>query len=123
LLNTYNARQLNLITTGNSGGISNWLVSNQNVSFKELLNIMKTGLLVTELMGQGVDIVTGNYSRGAMGFWVENGNIKYPVSEITISGNLKKMWNNILSISNDVNVYNSIQSGSILISEVQISGN
>ena len=123
LLNTYNARKLGLTTTGHSGGISNWLVSNKNISFKELLKMMKTGLLITELMGQGVDIVSGNYSRGAVGFWIENGKIKYPVNEITISGNLKKMWNSILSISNDVNMYSNIQCGSTLLSEIQISGN
>lgn len=123
LLNTYNARKLNLTSTGNSGGISNWLVSNKNISFKELLKTMKTGLLVTELMGQGVDIVSGNYSRGAVGFWIENGIIKHPVNEITISGNLKNMWTNILSISNDINMYSNIQCGSVLLSEIQISGN
>lgn len=123
LLNTYNARRLGLKSTGNSGGISNWLVSNKNISFKELLKIMNTGLLITELMGQGVDIVTGNYSRGAIGFWIENGKVKYPVNEITISGNLRNMWTNIISISNDTNIYSNIQCGSTLLSEIQVSGN
>ncbi|AWH90673.1 metalloprotease PmbA [Buchnera aphidicola (Melanaphis sacchari)] len=123
LLNTYNARKLGLISTGHSGGIYNWLISNQNISFEQLLKNMKSGLLITELMGQGVDIVTGNYSRGATGFWVENGEIKYPVHQVTISGNLKTMWNSIVSISNDINIYNNIQCGSILLSEIQISGN
>ncbi|AYN24420.1 metalloprotease PmbA [Buchnera aphidicola] len=123
LLNTYNARKLKLTSTGNAGGISNWLVSHKNISFKELLKTMETGFLVTELMGQGVDIVSGNYSRGAVGFWIENGKIKHPVNEITISSNLKTMWTNILSISNDINIYSNIQCGSILLSEIQISGN
>lgn len=123
LLNTYNARRLNLISTGNSGGISNLFVSHKNISFKEILKMMYNGLLITELMGQGVDIVSGNYSRGAVGFWVKDGKIQYPVNEITISGNLKNMWNNIISISNDINIYSNIQSGSILLSEMQISGN
>lgn len=122
LLDTYYARALGLISTGNSGGIYNWLVSHQNISFQNLLENMKTGLLVTELMGQGVDIVSGNYSQGAIGFWVENGKIQYPVNEITISGNLKNMWHDILSISNDIDTRHKIQCGSILISEMQISG-
>ncbi|QFQ32827.1 metalloprotease PmbA [Buchnera aphidicola (Aphis fabae)] len=123
LLNSYNARKLGLISTGNSGGIYNWLISHKNISFQNLLENMNIGLLVTELMGQGVDIVSGNYSQGVMGFWVENGKIQYPVNEITISGNLRNMWCNILSISNDIDIRNNIQCGSILISEMQISGN
>lgn len=122
LLNSYNARKLNLVTTGNSGGIHNWLVSHKNISFKELLKEMNKGILVTELMGQGVDIVSGNYSRGAIGFWINNGKIEYPVNEITISGNLRQMWNSIISISNDIDMRNNIQCGSVLLSEMQISG-
>lgn len=122
LLNTYNARKLKLKSTGNSGGIYNWIVSHQNISFKELLKTMNTGILITELMGQGVDIINGNYSRGAAGFWIENCQIKHPVNEITISGNLKTMWNNIISISNDVDIRHNIQCGSVLVSEIQISG-
>ncbi|CAL4319002.1 metalloprotease PmbA [Buchnera aphidicola] len=123
LLNTYNARRLNLFSTGNSGGITNWFVSHKNISFKEMLHTMYNGLLITELMGQGVDIISGNYSRGAIGFWIKGGKIQYPVNEITISGNLKNMWHNIISISNDINIYSKIRSGSILLSEMQISGN
>ncbi|WP_295165259.1 metalloprotease PmbA [uncultured Buchnera sp.] len=123
LLNSYNARKLKLETTGNCGGIYNWIVSNSNISFEDLLKKMDKGILVTELMGQGVDIISGNYSRGAIGFLVEKGNISYPVNEITISGNLRNMWNNIVSISNDIDRRNNIQCGSILLSEMQISGN
>ncbi|WP_284443271.1 metalloprotease PmbA [Buchnera aphidicola] len=123
LLNSYNARKLKLNSTGNCGGIYNWLVSNRNISFEELLKNMNQGILVTELMGQGVDIISGNYSRGAVGFWIEKGKISYPVNEITISGNLRNMWNNIISISNDVDRRNNIQCGSVLLSEMQISGN
>ncbi|QCI15781.1 metalloprotease PmbA [Buchnera aphidicola] len=122
LLNTYNARKLNLESTGNCGGIHNWLVSHNNISFKKLLEKMYQGVLIIELMGQGVDIVSGNYSRGAVGFWVEKGMISYPVNEITISGNLKNMWRNILNISSDIDRRNDIQCGSILVSEMQISG-
>ncbi|BAB12809.1 metalloprotease PmbA [Buchnera aphidicola str. APS (Acyrthosiphon pisum)] len=123
LLNCYNARKLKLDSTGNCGGIHNWLVSNQNISFEELLKKMDQGILVTELMGQGVDIINGNYSRGAVGFWVEKGKISYPINEITISGNLRNMWNNIVSISSDVDRRNNIQCGSVLLSEIQVSGN
>ncbi len=123
LLNSYNARKLMLESTGNSGGIHNWLVSNNNISFKELLKKMNQGVLVTEFMGEGIDIVSGNYSRGVVGFWVEKGNITYPINEITVSGNLRNMWTNIISISNDVDIRNNIQCGSVLLSEVQISGN
>ncbi|QIQ41701.1 MAG: metalloprotease PmbA [Buchnera aphidicola (Microlophium carnosum)] len=123
LLNSYNARKLKLKSTGNCGGIYNWLISNSNISFEELLKKMNQGVLVTELMGQGVDIISGNYSRGAVGFWVEKGKISYPINEITISGNLKNMWNNIIDISTDIDSRNNIQCGSVLLSEMQISGN
>lgn len=123
LLNSYNARKLQLDSTGNCGGIYNWLVSHSNISFSELLKNMNTGILITELMGQGVDIINGNYSRGAVGFWIEKGKISYPIHEITISGNLRSMWDNIVSISNDIDMRNNIQCGSVLLSEIQVSGN
>ncbi|ANZ22331.1 peptidase PmbA [Buchnera aphidicola (Diuraphis noxia)] len=123
LLNTYNARRLDLETTGNAGGIFNWIVSYNDISFRELLKKMDQGLLVTELMGQGVDIVSGNYSRGAIGFYVEKGEVSYPVNEITISGNLRDIWNDIINISNDIDIRNNIQCGSIFVSEIQVSGN
>jgi PmbA protein len=84
---------------------------------------MKTGLLVTEMMGQGVNGVTGDYSRGASGFWVEDGVITYPVHEITIAGNLKEMYRNIVGIGNDVDVRGGIRTGSVLIGEMTIAGN
>ncbi|VAX76285.1 metalloprotease PmbA [Buchnera aphidicola] len=125
LLDTYTANQLKMNSTGHSGGICNWIVSGfqENCSFSELLITMNRGLLVTELLGDGVNIVTGNYSRGACGFWIEGGKIKYPVHEITISGNLLDMWNNISLMSNDVNKKNNIHSSSVLIDKMQISGN
>lgn len=123
LLNVYTGRQLNFQSTGNAGGIHNWLVTGDgSLNFTELTKYMNKGLLVTELMGQGVNITTGDYSRGAFGFWIENGTIQYPVSEITISGNLKNMFENLVKISNDVNKKNTIHCGSILLSEMQISG-
>ncbi|QCI23656.1 metalloprotease PmbA [Buchnera aphidicola (Macrosiphoniella sanborni)] len=123
LLNSYNSRKLNLKSTGNCGGAYNWIVSHSNISFEKLLKDMNQGILVTELMGQGVDIISGNYSRGAVGFWVEQGKISYPVNEITISGNLRSMWYNIIGISNDVDMRNNIQCGSVFLPEIQVSGN
>ena len=122
LMNSYSARKLGLISNAHSGGIYNWFVNKQKYNFNDLLKYMNTGLVVTELMGDGVNIITGDYSRGVSGFWVENGNIQYAVSEITISGNLKDMWRNIIAIGNDIEYRNAIQCGSILISEMQIAG-
>lgn len=123
LLTSYSARKMNLTTTGHAGGIHNWYVSTNAPDQAALLQEMGTGLLVTELMGQGVNGVTGDYSRGAAGFWVENGIIQYPVHEITIAGNLKTMLKNITGVANDIEARGSIQTGSVLISEMQIAGN
>ncbi|MDT9587249.1 MAG: metalloprotease PmbA [Candidatus Arsenophonus melophagi] len=122
LLTTYEARKLGLQSTGHAGGIYNWYVTDQAVDFISLLKKMGTGLLVTELIGQGVSIVTGDYSRGAAGFWVDNGVIQYPVSKITIAGNLKQMWANIVTIANDIETRTNIQCGSVFLSEMQIAG-
>lgn len=122
LLNNYSARKLNLTPTGHAGGIHNWLVTHQALSLPALLKQMGKGLLVTELMGQGVSTVTGDYSRGAAGFWVENGEIQYPVSEITIAGNLTSMMQDIVAIADDVEQRSTIQSGSILVANMQIAG-
>ena len=88
----------------------------------KMLKEMGTGLVVTELMGQGVSAITGDYSRGAAGFWVENGEIQYPVSEITIAGNLKDMWRNIVTVGNDIETRSNIQCGSVLLPEMKIAG-
>jgi PmbA protein len=124
LLTSYSARKLNLATTGHAGGIHNWLVKAQghDGNFDAMLKTLGTGLLVTELMGQGVNVVNGDYSRGAAGFWVENGIIAYPVSEITIAGNLRDMFKNIVAVGSDVDCRGSIQTGSILIDEMQVAG-
>lgn len=122
LLSSYSARKLGLQTTGNAGGIYNLLVSTSNHCFDELLKEMGTGLLVTELIGQGINIVTGDYSRGAFGYWVEKGEIKYPVQEITIAGNLRDMFLNIVRVANDVDKRGKIQTGSILLKEMMIAG-
>jgi PmbA protein len=123
LLGTYAARKLNMTATGHAGGIHNWLVSETEPDLAALLNSMGTGLLVTELMGQGVNTVNGDYSRGAAGFWVENGQIQYPVSEITIAGNLKDMFKAIAGIGGDFDLRGSVKTGSILIEQMQVAGN
>ncbi|CAG8998962.1 MAG: Metalloprotease PmbA [Candidatus Celerinatantimonas neptuna] len=123
LLTSYAARKLNMTPTGHAGGIHNWLVQDSGISQAELLKQMGTGLLVTELMGQGVNIVTGDYSRGAAGFWVENGEIAYPVHEITIAGDLKQLYRNIAAISSDRDANHAISTGSILLDSMKIAGN
>ncbi|MDC9595833.1 metalloprotease PmbA [Xenorhabdus anantnagensis] len=122
LLTSYSARKLGMINTGHAGGIHNWHIAGQGLDFAGLLREMGTGLIVTELMGQGVSAVTGDYSRGASGFWVENGEIQYPVSEITIAGNLKDMWANMVTMGNDIETRSNIQCGSVLLPEMSIAG-
>ncbi|WP_428945049.1 metalloprotease PmbA [Pantoea sp. FN060301] len=122
LLTNYSARKLGLQSTGHAGGIHNWRIAGQGDSFTQLLKRMGTGLVVTELMGQGVSGITGDYSRGAAGFWVENGEIQYPVSEITIAGNLKDMWRNIVTVGSDIETRSNIQCGSVLLPEMKIAG-
>jgi PmbA protein len=122
-LSTYSARKLGLQTTGNAGGAHNLLVQPGRHDLKGLLREMGTGLLVTELLGQGVNYVTGDYSRGAAGYWVEKGEIAYPVEEITIAGNLREMLRGIAAIGNDIEVRGSKQVGSILVERMTIAGN
>ncbi|WP_334030583.1 metalloprotease PmbA [Alteromonas sp. P256] len=123
LYTTYSARKLNTVSNGHAGGIHNWIVGDTGHSDADLLKEMGTGLFVTELMGQGVNIVTGDYSRGAAGFWVENGIIQYPVHEITIAGDLRDMFKNIVAIGKDKDVRGSVQTGSVLVSQMKIAGN
>lgn len=123
LLTTYSGRKLGMPSTGHAGGIHNWLVTGQGQSQHELLQQMGTGLFITELMGQGVNVVTGDYSRGAAGFWVENGEIAYPVEEITIAGNLKDMFRNMLAVGSDWDSRSSLRTGSILLEQMKIAGN
>jgi PmbA protein len=112
-----------LETTGNAGGVHNLQVSDTGVSYADLIEEMNTGFLVTELMGQGVNTVTGDYSRGASGFWVENGEIAYPVHEVTVAGNLRDMYKGIIAIATDLDCRGGIRSGSLLIDKVTIAGN
>ena len=124
ILGSYSARKLGLKTTGNAGGTHNVLVESKTggMEIGALMRELGTGLLVTELMGQGVNGVTGDYSRGASGYWVENGVQAFPVHEITIAGNLKDMYRNIAAIGDDVDVRGGVRVGSILISEMMIAG-
>ncbi|AXA92653.1 metalloprotease PmbA [Massilia sp. YMA4] len=126
-LSTYSARKLGMQTTGNAGGSHNLSLTSKLTEtgddFAGMLKKMGTGLLVTELMGQGTNYVTGDYSRGASGYWVENGIIQYPVEEITIAGNMKEMFQQIVGIGNDVLVRGTKQTGSILIEKMVVAGN
>ncbi len=122
VLGSYSARKLGLRTTGNAGGTHNLMVRGNGGDFAEMLRRMERGLLVTELMGQGVNGVTGDYSRGAAGFWVEGGRIEFPVHEVTVAGNLKDVYRNIVSVGNDVDLRGGIRTGSILVGEMTIAG-
>ncbi|GAL23331.1 TldE protein [Vibrio maritimus] len=122
LLTSYAARKMKMTPTGHAGGIHNWFVKSTGQDFDAMLKQLGTGLLVTEVMGQGVNIVTGDYSRGAAGFWVENGEIQYPVSEITVAGNLAQMFKQIVAVGNDVETRSQIQTGSILLESMKVAG-
>src|SRR5450631_1461387 len=124
VLGSYSARKLGLTTTGNAGGVHNLFVSSSLMAptFEELLARMGTGLLVTELMGQGVNGVTGDYSRGASGFWVQGGSIAFPVHEVTIAGNLRAMYRQILAVGADVDKRGGLHTGSVLIEDMTIAG-
>ena len=124
LVTSYSGKKLGMPSTGHAGGIHNWLVKpNLTGGLTALLRQMGTGLLVTDVMGQGVNIVTGGYSRGASGFWVENGEIQYPVAEITIAGQLQDMLKNMVAVADDIEHRSNIQTGSILLDKMKISGN
>ena len=122
ILSAYSARKLGLQTTGNAGGVHNLLVAHGADDRPALLRRMDTGLLVTELMGQGVNTVTGDYSRGASGFWVERGEIQYPVHEITIAGNLRDLQRGIVAVGSDVDARGTVRTGSVLLGEMTIAG-
>ena len=121
-LGSYSARKLGLTTTGNAGGSHNLIVKSDDIDLNGLLKKMGKGLLVTELLGHGINPVTGDYSRGAAGFWVENGEVQYPVEEFTIAGNLKEMYRQIVAVGNDVLAQGSRQCGSILVENMTIAG-
>lgn len=121
-LGSYSARKLGMKTTGNAGGVHNLTVKSSEMDLLALLNTMDKGLLVTEMMGQGVNLLTGDYSRGVGGYWVEHGRIQYPVHEITVAGNLRDMYAHIVAMGNDIDVRGNIRTGSILIEEMMIAG-
>ncbi|MDP7537676.1 MAG: metalloprotease PmbA [Methylococcales bacterium] len=122
VLSSYSARKLGMVTTGNAGGVHNLTIEPGDQDQRGLLATMDTGLLVTELIGQGVNSMTGDYSRGAAGFWVEGGVIQYPVEEITIAGNLKDMYQNIVAVGNDVDFRRNTRTGSILVAQMTVAG-
>lgn len=122
VLDSYSARKLGLRTTGNAGGVHNLTLAPGPLGFEDLLREMDTGLLVTELIGHGVNTVTGDYSRGAAGFWVENGQIQHPVEEITIAGNLKEMYKQVARVGSDVDARGNLRSGSVLVEGVTVAG-
>ena len=123
ILSSYSARKLGLQTTGNAGGSHNLIVApTLTGGMAAMLSRLGTGLLLTELMGQGVNTVTGDYSRGAAGFWVENGEIQYPVAEVTIAGNLRSMFLGLAAVGDDIDARGGVRVGSILVEEMTIAG-
>ncbi|ANF70590.1 metalloprotease PmbA [[Haemophilus] ducreyi] len=123
LMTSYLACKMGLTTTGHAGGIHNWLVKpNCTGGLSGLLKQIDCGLLVTEFLGSAINSVTGEYSRGASGFWIENGEIQYPVAEITIAGQLQEMYQDIIAVADDVEYRSNIQTGSILVNKMKISG-
>ncbi|MDX1467185.1 MAG: metallopeptidase TldD-related protein, partial [Halomonas sp.] len=122
MLSAYSARRLGLETTGNAGGARNLRITAPLQSREALLERMGRGVLVTELMGQGVNGVTGDYSRGAAGFWVEDGQIQHPVEEFTIAGNLEAMFRGLVGVGSDTDTRGSIHTGSWLIDEMMVAG-
>jgi PmbA protein len=122
VLDSYSARKLGLATTGNAGGVHNLEVGGPGEDFEGMLRRLDTGLLVTELLGQGVNLVTGDYSRGAAGYWVERGSIAYPVHEVTIAGNLRDMYRGLVAVGADVDIRGGVRTGSILVEQMTIAG-
>ena len=122
VLGSYSARKLGLQTTGNAGGVHNLQVEANAGDFESMVQGMGRGLLVTELMGQGVNTITGDYSRGAAGFWVENGQVQYPVDGITVAGNLKQMFRAIEAVGSDVDPRSHVRTGSILVGKMTVAG-
>ncbi|MBD9485468.1 metalloprotease PmbA [Pseudomonas sp. PDM14] len=122
ILGTYSGRKLNLPSTANSGGVHNLFVSHGDEDQKALIRRMGRGLLVTELMGHGLNMVTGDYSRGAAGFWVERGEIQFPVQEVTIAGNMRDMFRQIVAVGSDLELRGNIRTGSVLIEKMTVAG-
>jgi len=122
VLGSYSARRLQMETTGNAGGVHNLTIDSGDQNLEEIIKSIDKGFLVTELIGFGVNSVTGDYSRGASGLWIENGEIAYPVEEVTVAGNLKAIFRNLVTVGNDVDVRRSTRCGSILVDGLTIAG-
>ena len=122
VLSGYSARKLGLQTTGNAGGVHNLIVKPNKKNLDDIIVEMNKGLLITDMIGFGVNQITGDYSRGASGFWIENGEIAYPVEEITIAGNLTEMYKNIICIGNDIDQRGNILTGSVMIDKMIVAG-
>lgn len=122
IMGVYSARRLGMQSTANAGGVRNLRAASTGQSLEQLFSEMGTGLYVTSLMGQGVNMVTGDYSRGAEGFWIENGELQYPVKEVTIAGNLADMFLDISAIGTDTDTRGNVQVGSMLISKMKVAG-
>ena len=122
-LSSYSARRLGMKTTGNAGGAHNLIVKDSNITFDELVKKMNKGIIITELLGHGLNMITGDYSRGAAGLWVENGEVQFAVEEITIASNIKDMLQNIKAIANDKYTNGGKYTGSILIGEMMVGSN
>lgn len=122
VLSGYSARKLGLQTTGNAGGVHNLVIESGQNDLDNMIKEMNTGLLITDMIGFGVNQVTGDYSRGASGFWVENGELVYPVEEITVAGSLIDMYKNIVSIGNDVDPRGNVLTGSVMIDAMTVAG-
>lgn len=122
VLDSYSARKLKMETTGNAGGVRNLTIDSGELDFKALLKEMGTGILVTETMGMGVNIITGDYSQGAAGFWVEKGEIQYPIDEFTIASNLREMFMGIQAVGNDIESRGSTRTGSVWIDNMMVAG-
>ena len=122
ICDSYSARRLGCHSTGNAGGAHNVYVQTSECSLEELISQMGTGFLITDLMGQGVNMINGDYSRGAAGFWIENGHVQYAVDEVTVAGNLKDMYSNIVAVADDVDRRGNIKTGSIYIDRMMIAG-
>jgi len=122
VLDSYSSRKLKMETTGNAGGVHNLTIESGPHDLQGLLKQMQRGLLITELIGFGVNSVTGDYSRGAAGFWVEGGEIQYPVEEITVAGNLRDMFRQVAAVGSDIDLRGNIRTGSILLESITVAG-
>ncbi len=122
VLSAYSARKLGMQTTGNAGGVHNLIIEPGEQNLDDMIKTMDTGLLITDMIGFGVNQVTGDYSRGAAGFWIKNGEVQYPVEEITVAGNLLEMYKQIIATGKDIDHRGNILTGSILIENMTVGG-